>query len=248
MSPSAKVHNAAGEGSLKLEAAIANNAGLYAAVFHASGKSWRSSSTMDYCTEKAPPLYSNIITRAPDWCPECVFHALDDRARRESWTGWSIKDSYDKLQLTQHGFEALFQADWLYLDASARPISSGEIEFARVTSIEALAAWSIAWDPDVTIGAQIFLPALLTNPDFHIFAGLRDGVIECGFIANRTGAVVGLSNYFGRTSHWPDVVAYCRSVFATDFAGYERDPAAIELLRTVGFEIVGKLTVWFKPG
>jgi hypothetical protein len=44
------------------------------------------------------------------------------------------------------------------------------------------------------------------------------------------------------------VVAYCRSVFDTDFAGYERDPAAIELLRTVGFEIVGKLTVWFKPG
>ena len=235
---------------MKLERAIANNSGLYAAVFNARRQLWLRSPSIDYCQEKAPPLYSNLVTRVRNWSPDDIFHSIDAAALRDGWPEWSIKDSFGELQLERFGFQPLFDARWLFLDGEIQSSRAMRSNFGRIESIDALLAWRNAWDGNALLGAQIFTRALLGTPGFHIFAGRQDGATVCGFVANRTDDVLGLSNYFGLPQYWPDVIAHCRSVFGNiDLVGYERDSQTLGILHEIGFETVGDLTVWLKqPG
>ena len=59
------------------------------------------------------------MTRARGWQPDVHFQQIDKVARNLAWDSWSIKDSFSTLNLSQFGFDRLFDATWFYLEGNA---------------------------------------------------------------------------------------------------------------------------------
>src|SRR5215204_6002619 len=102
----------------KLKKAILNNNDLYEAVCGAQNISFERTDAIRYALEKAPPLYSNLVTISENWQPDRVFDSINAEFERENWEKWSIKDSFAALDLEPHGFKKVFDARWLYLEAA----------------------------------------------------------------------------------------------------------------------------------
>src|SRR5690349_13349736 len=56
---------------------------------------------------RTPPYYPDAVTLIPD------LSVPDLLARIDSSAGCSIKDSFASLNLTEHGFRLLFEAQWI---------------------------------------------------------------------------------------------------------------------------------------
>jgi hypothetical protein len=73
------------------------------------------------------------------------------------------------------------------------------------------------------------------------WAGRSAGTLKAGYISNITGAVVGLSNTFGR---YEDCLAHAAHQFpAQRLVTYEPTEAAAPAIN-LGFEAIGDLTIW----
>jgi hypothetical protein len=170
---------------------------------------------------------------------------------------WSIKDSFMTLNLTSKGFDVLFRASWLWLDADGfLPSKTSTIlRTERLKSPSQLADWEELWRGDVgnrSIKEQTrqFPDSLLSDNTIAFLACWDDDRIIAGGIANRTPGVVGLSNVFTNSSDpvsvWASFVHQINSIFpGFPIVGYERDDdlrAAI----SVGFQIIGRLQVWME--
>jgi hypothetical protein len=117
------------------------------------------------------------------------------------------------------GFEVLIEASWICRPPGRAP--------------EVREEWTVVSAEELA-GAQ-FLTAR------------RDGRITEEAILNRTGDVVGISNVSGEDP-WPGAVATAVGLYPDlPLVGYERgdDLAAA---RRVGFEVIGPLRVWMRPG
>lgn len=235
----------------KLAKAIRNNNDLYEAVFspqelqsHRNNSSW-------YCPEKTPPLYSNLVTVCENWKPDDIFRAIDANFKKENWDEWSIKDSFGCLDLREYGFEKLFDAKWIYLEAERfTPIKmDGKLIYKIVESADVLANWRIAWDSDEKLGKQIFDAELLDNPKVFFIAGYDNEKIVSGCFVNKTADVSGISNFFApdeNINYWSEMIEFIfDSIKVTDIVGYERKNLT-EKLQTLGFKTIGDLTVWLK--
>jgi hypothetical protein len=66
---------------------------------------------------RTPEFYPDAVTLAPDVSPATVL------ARIDGSSGASVKDSFAALDLSPYGFEILFEAQWISLDAPADPVS-----------------------------------------------------------------------------------------------------------------------------
>ena len=155
----------------KLAKAIRNNNDLYEAIFSPQNiKTYRNDSIW-YCLEKTPPLYSNLVTVSEDWKPDEIFRKID-----ASLKNWSIKDSFGCLDLCEYGFEKLFDASWIYLEAANfKPIKTDiNLRFEIVKSEEVLSNWRIAWDADEQLGKEIFNKKMLDNPKIFFVAGYEE--------------------------------------------------------------------------
>lgn len=232
----------------RLQAAIDNNVGFYRTVLAAHGIDFHVEDGLAYTFERPPTYYSNAVTRSRSWTPDEVFAGLERRAEEEGWEDWSIKDSHAALDLSGRGFERLFSAEWLHLDPAAfRPTGKGRLRVEVIRTEQALSEWLKGWDADPELGARIFRPSLLRDPDFHFVAGYAGAEIMAGCVINKTGAVVGISNCFSRgsaVSSWTDIVeAVIRELGAMPLVGYARGETA-NSLKGVGFLSVGDLQVW----
>jgi hypothetical protein len=171
--------------------------------------------------------------------------------------GWAVKDSFSMLELESRAFRILFDAEWIYLPVSRMK----EIVSARtserwelVRNDFALAEWESAWTRSAgdTSKDRIFLPSLLDNKDIAIVAGLRDGHIVAGAIANRSAGVVGWSNFFAPATEMFDHAAVSLATIAGEFrglpiVGYEHGDD-LRNAHSLGFESIGPLRVWiFQP-
>jgi hypothetical protein len=235
----------------KLKKAILNNNDLYEAVFGARQiKSFRTDSVW-YSLEKTPPLYSNLVTTGEDWKPDDIFSAIDSNYEKKGWDEWSIKDSFNTLDLREYGFQKLFDAQWIYLEAakfvSTEPSKNLRYEITR--SEDDLVRWRMAWDADEQLGKEIFHPKLLAHPKVYFIAGYEHEQIISGCLVNKTGDVLGISNFFapaGEINCWSDMLGFIfSSIERADVVGYERNDL-VEKLQTLGFEAVGDLAVWLK--
>ncbi|HEV2708132.1 MAG TPA: hypothetical protein VGV59_19605 [Pyrinomonadaceae bacterium] len=235
----------------RLQKAIRNNNGLYEALFNSRQIKFSRTDSIWYSTEQTPPLYSNLVTLSSEWKPDAVFRAIDLHYEKEKWDEWSLKDSFGVLDLRAEGFAKLFDAQWVYLDAASFIPGSAEhdLSFAILTREDALAAWSRAWDDDERLGEELFDAKLLNNQKVHFVAGYSKAELVCGCLVNQTDDVLGISNLFAPgadVGYWSGLIDFIRGAIARlDIVGYERHETA-ERLRRLGFEPIGKLTVWLK--
>lgn len=219
-------------------------------VCRAHGRAGRFEADLWWSPRPAPRFYPNLVTLAPGGVAPERLAALRDQIDRGAGAGWGLKDSAAALDLSGLGFRALFEATWVGLPADA-PLAGGAPQPAawrRVTHPDELAAWEAAWDD--APAERVFPPALLDDPDVAVLAALRDGRIQGGAIANRSGAVAGLSNVFtrgeGGAAWWASVCAAARGVFpGRALVGYEHGDA-LEQALAVGWRPLGPLRVWLR--
>lgn len=182
---------------------------------------------------RSPPRYPDVVTLRPD---------ADDRflERIDATGGASVKDSFATLDLTRHGFQVLFEAEWIHREAggdagAARPAEA-------VTTPDDLSAWAAAHG----VG-EVFRPALLGDPRVTILALRdRDGTIAGGAAVNRSARAAGVSNVFGTTipldEVWRAVLAFLPDV---PLVGYESGDD-LDLVERLGFRRIGPLRVWLR--
>jgi hypothetical protein len=235
----------------KLQKAICNNNDLYEAILGSQDINSHKTDSIWYSLEKTPPFYSNLVTVSKEWKPDDVFRKINFNYKRENWEEWTIKDSFAVLDLTEFGFTKLFDAQWMYLESvDFIPTKNSEnLHYEIVDKEEILSAWRLVWDSDDQIGKAVFNPKLLNNPKVYIVAGYKDAQIVSGCFVNKTGNVLGISNFFAPDKdvyYWSDVISFIHdSVECLDVVGYERNEL-VDKLHLLGFESIGNLTVWHK--
>lgn len=72
-----------------------------------------------------------------------------------------------------------------------------------------------------------------------MFAGCLDEHVVAGGIANRSGAVVRLSNVFDRTGSDD-------ATWAAPLVGYQQPGRGLDAARACGFEVADALRVWLR--
>ena len=205
------------------------------------------------------PLYPNLVTLRAEGIDaqlECI------EQHRSSWfTPWSVKDSFNRLDLRPMGFDVLIDAEWFFgpPDGVAQAgTGAGENEDGepmtcqRVGSTAELRAWETAWAQrprDWSSGDCVFPPALLNDEQIaFMFAGGEAG-IRAGLVANCDAGVVGLSNAFARSGQVSDLVGCLALATAlwpgVPLVGYGTG-AELEGLERLGFERTGPCRIWQK--
>ncbi|MYT10829.1 hypothetical protein GT021_42435 [Streptomyces sp. SID5470] len=161
--------------------------------------------------------------------------------------GASVKDSFADLDLTEAGFQVLFEAQWIHRPARA-PAAASDLAWDVACDPDTLRAWALAWD-DGGGNAGLFRPELLDDPATFVLAGQSpDGRVIAGAVASRSDHVVGVSNVFaldgGPDAAWPVVLDSVHWLFPTlPVVGYEHADD-LEVAVRHGFEPVGPLRIW----
>ena len=190
--------------------------------------------------KRTPPMYPDAVTLTADVNPEALLARIDRTA------GCSVKDSFSTLDLSDAGFDVLFDAQWLWRPAAAPP-SAGVLRWKRVNQTDDLRAWATEHGAGAT-----FSPALLDEPSVTIFAAHDDvGAFAAGAVATEGDAAIGISNVFavdGAALTFAEAFAEATAAIAERFpddpiVGYlstDRLAAAA----AAGFETIGPLRVW----
>lgn len=228
--------------------AAANNAAWCDAVCRAHGSPGELSRSHWLSRAPTPPYYPNLVTLDPS--PEPALEAVRELERAHPSAPWAVKDSFAVLPLDRAGFRLLFEAEWIARPAPPvhRRRPSG---WLRVRSEPELADWEAAWGESA--GRQrIFLPPLLRRPEIAILAAREEGGgISAGGIANRTGALVGLTNFFARERRAARrrecIDAALAELPGAEVVGYESGEPLAEA-RGLGFRSLGPLRVWLREG
>ena len=205
--------------------AVRNNAEWCDTVCRAQGIETRFGDHAWVALSRSPMFYPDAVTLTRSATAEEVLRDIDTSP------GCSIKDSFANLDFSPYGFRVLFDAEWIYLPAPERTSDP-------VWSVVFDAADFAAWDT-----GAVFSPALLDDANVTFLLGGKEH--RAGVIANRTEAVVGLSNLTG-DADWPTAVQSIADRYpGLPIVGYETgdDLAAAQ---EIGFTTIGPLRVWVK--
>jgi hypothetical protein len=235
-----------------LQAAVQNNAIWCETICRSHNVPGEFYETCWVNRQRVPRYYPNLVTLAPLTDLQVQPNNLADLllARRDDTV--SVKDSFATLDLSAYGFQRLFQAQWIFREASTEHPQSGTVslQWSRVATDQELLRWEAAWSQGETAAARLFLPGLLQDEDICILAGYQGGQLVAGAIANRTENVIGISNVFtpaqAAEGSWSGILNQIAACFpGLPVVGYEQDTSLITAL-DVGFITLGPLQVWLK--
>jgi hypothetical protein len=189
---------------------------------------------------RTPPLYPDAVTLRPEVSAERLLAGIDTSE------GCSVKDSFADLDLASAGFRPMFQAEWLHREPPDSRAAHGR-GWSRVTTERQLGEWESTWAASPA-AAGFFRPALLAIETIAVLARYAGERIIAGAIANRSEAVIGLSNVFATggdsASAWSGGAEAAEALWgAMPVVGYDSD-ASLDSARRAGFETIGELVVW----
>jgi hypothetical protein len=130
---------------------------------------------------RSPPLYPDAVTLT-DQAGSGILRRID------SSSGCSVKDSFAALDLSPHGFDVLFDAEWIHRPAP-RPTANDSLTWHLVRTPEELQAWATAHG-----GGAVFRTTLLHDLNVAIVAAWDGDTVAAGAIGHRGTAAVGISN------------------------------------------------------
>jgi hypothetical protein len=232
----------------RLELAALNNALWCDAVCRAHGGDTMLTEHVWFNRVNSPPFYPNVDTLTQAGV-SAQMDAIQALLAANLTDGWGVKDSFCTLDLAPLGFWQLFEAQWLWRDPEPAPKNPlPDVDWTIIRTPAELARWEAAWRGPDDPPLNLFLPALLENPDIAFLAAVRDGQIVAGAVANRTGDVVGLSNVFTppgeKVPFWAGAIAAVHHKFpGLPLVGYESGEE-LDLAQSLGFETLGSLRVW----
>lgn len=207
--------------------AAANNADWCDSVCRSHGIATTRTEGWWFSLAPSPTYYPDAVTLSRDAVelPEII-------AGR---TPCSVKDSFAALDLVPYGFQLLFDARWI----QHPPVAAAATGWRAITTGEDVERWKSAHGDAPAIG-----PALLDlDPDVRLLAASDLG---SGLAANRSRAVVGVSNVFGATEAWTDGAAAVSGYFpGLPMVGWEHGQG-LEAALAAGWDDVGPLRVWLR--
>jgi hypothetical protein len=204
---------------------------------------------------RVPPYIPNVVTLASAAQAPEQLAAIQTLIEVDGRPHFSVKDSFQCLDLTPLGFDVLFQATWIARAPSTLLAGDGaeRLEWSVVKSPAELEQWEQTWrgpgaGADRGQESPIFLPSLLREVDVVFLLGKLGGRNVATGALNRSGEVVGISNVFSdrqdARSLFPGCVRMAQTLYpAVTLVGYERGDA-LDAAREIGFEPVHGLTVW----
>lgn len=204
-----------------------------------------------------PPYHSSFITLAATSDASTQLEAIRGLIDAAPQRGFSIKDSFQCLDLAALGFRELFRATWIFRSAElVAPVDESGLAWSPVRERDELALWERTWrsmpgNADVRDrAAAVFPPALLDDADFCCLLGRRGDVPVATAAINRTSESVGLWNVFSVTEDERAVFAGAATAAMRHFPGlplvdYEQG-ASLSAALALGFEAVHGLTVWLR--
>lgn len=191
-------------------------------------------------SRRTPPYYPDAVSLVADADPAALTGLIDT-----TLPGATVKDSFADLDLTEAGFEVLFDAQWIHRPAGPPADGSG-LAWRAAEDAAALRAWALAWDAGAG-HAGLFRPELLADPDTRVIAVMdQDGAVAGGAMVTRAGGVAGVSNVFatGADPAWPVVLDAVHRLFpGSPVVGYEHGDDLEAALRH-GFAPLAPLRVW----
>ena len=226
---------------------VMNSLHWYEAIFRAHRLACAIADGMWTSRDRPPPYYSNAVTLSPSEV-EAQMATLQDLGSALG-RRWSVKDSFSVLDLSRLGFRPLFDAEWIWLDASAPVLARSDLVWRRVTTPAELERWEDVWRENGSpAGSRVFLPELLANETIALFAAYDRDALVAGCAANRSADAVGFSNFFVADGDEDLATASAVSEVARFGAGlpvvgYEAGERLASVGR-LGFRTVGPLRVW----
>ena len=169
--------------------------------------------------------------------------------RIDTGPGCSIKDSFASLELTDAGFEVLFDATWIVRLPGGETPSVHDPAWEAVRDGDAIEGWEQAWRGDDG-PTGLFRPELLDNPAVTIIqVRTSDGVVA-GAVLYRSPDATGISNFFARpgapTSAWAGCLSFADTLHAGSALVSYASGAALDAARSTGFVAGGRLRVWHR--
>ncbi|MCP4381614.1 MAG: hypothetical protein GY798_09405 [Hyphomicrobiales bacterium] len=231
----------------KADLCLANNLDWYRAVLGAFGLRGEVGDGLWTCGDRVPPYHSNAITLSPTKT-RAQYAAIARLATRLN-RGFSVKDSFAALDLSPLGFNLLFDARWIWREPADR--TEDPAPWTGVTDPTTLRAWEAAWrDNGSPTDQPVFAAPLLADSSVGLFAAWQSDRIVAGCAANRSGSVVGLSNFFtasdtAATDYAAAIEAAAGFAPGLPVVGYESG-ATLDLAERLGFQPVGELRVWLR--
>ena len=187
----------------------------------------------------ATRVYPDAVTLLPEANVESVLSAID------VGEGCSVKDSFALLDLGAVGFRPLFRAEWVVGEAAWGSSCNAPMLVAgddRGGASSCRSGWG-----EVPGGPGFFQPALLKDETIAVLAGYDGDRVVAGAVANRSSAVIGLSNVFtdgDLAASWAGgATAAARLWVGLPTVGYALADA-LEAAHDAGFESIGELVVW----
>jgi hypothetical protein len=229
---------------------VLNNAELCDAICRSHGVPGIFSTEIWLQPRDGPAYHPNLITLLPAG-PEEQYAAIDG-LRAVMPKGFSLKDSFDCLDLSRRGLRKLFEAQWIWLEPGfSRPFPNmrGDTHWTKVETAANLEKWEAAWAGNNPSPNPVFLPSLLRDETVSILSAGRDGEIAAGCIANRDRSkVTGFSNFFAPAAERDKWLAEAVGQVGTiagggPVAGYEKGEDLTAML-ALGFRAAGPLSVW----
>jgi len=223
-------------------AAAGNNADLYEAVFTAHALRYRREPHAFMAIDPPPPFYAGMTTTDP-----ADIDVQTQEILRRIGDGSAVKDSFSTLDGNALGMDTLFEASWLWAQPSSLP-ATGDANWQRIFDGSELERWELGWaGGNSPTSGRMFPDSMLSLPGIAFFGRKSGTHVRSGCIANISDDCVGISNLFSegdRLSDFRAAVA-CVAQFAPAMpvVGYERGED-LDLMLSMGFADVGRLTVW----
>lgn len=218
-------------------AAAANNAAWCNLVCRAAGQPTTLRPGLWSTPRRSPDAHPDAVTLRPGIAAAAVLAAIDDSP------GATVKDSFADLDLAPHGYDVLFEAEWL----ARPPVSPAIPELAwQVVDRDTMPVWLAVQ------GSQAITSGVLDDPDVRLLLATGDEGMPAAAALNRSGAgagtFVGVSNVRASQrddeSTWFELAMLARrELGAHPLVGYESGPD-LDAPIAVGFEPVGTLRVW----
>lgn len=224
-------------------AAARNNAEWCDALCRTHGASTTFDNVAWTSRTRTPPFYPDAVTLA------CELDVPELLTRIDTGPGCSIKDSFASLELTDAGFEVLFDATWIVRLPGGETSPVHDPAWEAVCDGEAIEAWEQAWRGDDG-PTGLFRPELLDNPAVTVIQVRTSDGLVAGAVLNRSPDATGLSNFFARpgapTSAWAGCLSFADTLHAGSALVSYASGAALDAARSTGFVAGGRLRVWHR--
>jgi len=239
--------------------AARNNSRWCDALCRAHGVPGKSEPTHWIKRGKIPPYMSKLVTLGGAAAAEDQLAAIRSLIESDGATPFSIKDSFQALDLTSLGFHVLFTARWIRWSVGTSLLGdpAEKLEWSVVSSPEGLVEWELAWrgspaNSDAGSFNRVFPSQLLDDPELTFLVGRQHGAAVASAALNRTDDVIGLSNVFTAAPNtgplFPGCVRLTQALHpALPIVGYARGDE-LRATAQAGFTELHGLTVWQYPG